>query len=76
MSDLNHEKSVLKMLERQPYPGIKNKISDFYKDVLGAQDISKVLKGEWFSVTQNTFLSHLGIMRPGCGELDSRLKKT
>lgn len=47
MSDLNHEKSVLKMLERQPYPGIKNKkISDFYKDVLGAQDISKVLQGD------------------------------
>lgn len=49
MSDLNHEKSVLKMLERQPYPGIKNKKdSDFYKDVLGAQDISKVLQGDGF----------------------------
>ena len=49
MSDLNHEKSVLKILEGQPYPSLKNKkTADFYKDVLGAQNISKVLQGDGF----------------------------
>ena len=49
MSDLNHEKSVLKILEWKPYTGLKNKkTADFYKDVLGAQNISKVLQGDGF----------------------------
>lgn len=49
ISDLDHEKLVLKMLEGQPYPGIKNNnIVDVYKDVLGAQNISKALQGDGF----------------------------
>ena len=49
ISDLDHEKLVLKMLEGQPYPGIKNNnIVAVYKDVLGAQNISKALQGDGF----------------------------
>lgn len=45
VSDLNHEKSVLKMLEGQHYSGIGNKqISDFYKDFLPHRKFLKVFK--------------------------------
>lgn len=45
VSDLNHEKSVLKMLERQYYTVIGNKqIFGFYKDFLPHRKFLKVFK--------------------------------